>query len=76
MESARHHQAAKLDEWTAAGELDEPAEAVLDRTSYHPSAGDAVAGDTVRDRNRNRGSGDQTGRSSPSWTGSAPLPYQ
>ena len=44
MESARHHQAAKLDEWAAAGELDEPVEAVLDRTSYHPSAGDAVAG--------------------------------
>ena len=25
MESARHHQAANLDEWAAAGELDEPA---------------------------------------------------
>ena len=44
METARQHQAAKLDEWAAAGELDEPASAVLDRISYHPSAGDAVAG--------------------------------
>ena len=44
MESARQHQAAKLDEWAAAGELDEQASAVLDRISYRLSAGDAVAG--------------------------------
>ena len=44
METARQHQAAKLDEWAAAGELDEPASAVLDRISYHPAAAEAVAG--------------------------------
>ena len=44
MESARHHQAANLDEWAAAGELDEPVEAVLERVSYHPTAAEALAG--------------------------------
>ena len=44
MENARQQQAAKLEEWAAAGELDEPAEAVLDRISYHPTADEAVAG--------------------------------
>ena len=44
MENARQQQAAKLDEWAAAGELDEPVEAVLDRISYHSTAAEAIAG--------------------------------